>query len=57
MPALIATRDSLGYCPIELNMGSIDEAKDACAATNLTISWSPEEADGVILGSMGGRTA
>ena len=48
---------SLGYCPTELEMGSFEEAESACDAFNLDMGLSPEEADELILASMGGGTA
>ena len=53
----LVTEGSLGYCPTELEMGSFEEAKSACDAFNLGIGWSPQEADQLILASMGGGTA
>ena len=48
---------SFGYCPAELEMGGFDEAESACGAFSLGMGRSPEEADELILASMGGGTA
>ena len=53
----LVTKGEFGYCPTELEMASHCEAQEACDAFNLRMGWSPEEADRIILASMGGGTA
>ena len=53
----LVTKDELGYCPTELEMASGRKAREACDAFNLRRGFSPEEADRIILASMGGGTA
>ena len=53
----IVTTDDAGYLPSEVEMGSFDEAERACDAANARMGWTREEADRIILASMGGGTA
>ena len=53
----IARKDQSGYNPLDLEMPSFDEARAACDAVNAQMNWTPEEADRIILASMGGGTA
>ena len=53
----IVTTDDVGYLPSEVEMGSFDEAERACDAVNARMGWTREEADRIILASMGGGTA
>ena len=46
-----------GYHPTELEMATYDEADRACAAYNAQMGWTREEADRIILASMGGGEA
>ena len=53
----IVARDDSGYLPSQVEMGSLDEAERACDAANARMGWTREEADRIILASMGGGTA
>ena len=53
----LVTEGGPDYCPTELEMGGFEEAESACDAFNLGMGWPPEEADELILASMGGGTA
>ena len=53
----IVNRDDAGYLPSEVEMRSFDEAERACDTANARMGWTREEADGIILASMGGGTA
>ena len=55
----IVTRDDPGHLPleVEVEMEPFDEAERACDAANARMGWTREEADRVILASMGGGTA
>ena len=52
----IVTRDGVGYLPLKVDMGSFNEAERACDTANARMGWTREEADGIILASMGGGT-
>ena len=54
---LLLTRGEFGYCPTEVELASRSEAQQACDAFNLQLGFSREEADRIILASMGGGTA
>ena len=45
------------YHPTQLEMAIYDEADRACDAYNAQIGWTREEADRIILASMGGGEA
>ena len=51
--------DGPGHLPleVEVEMEPFDEAERACDAANARMGWTREEADRVILASMGGGTA
>lgn len=53
----LVTRGEFGYCPTEVELASRSEAQEACDAFNLHMGFSREEADRIILASMGGGTA
>ena len=53
----IVTTDDVGYLPSEAEIGSFHEAERACDAANARMGWTREEADRIILTSMGGGTA
>ena len=53
----LVTKNSVKCCPTELEMASLNEAEGACDTGNREIGRSQEEADGVILASMGGASA
>ena len=53
----IVTRDDPGYLPSKVQMGSIIEAERACDAAYARMGWAREEADRIVLSSMGGGTA
>ena len=50
-------KDQSGYVSLDLEMPSFEEARAACDAVNARMDWTPEEADRIILASMGGGTA
>ena len=51
------TRDDPGYLPSKFQMESIIEAERACDVANARMGWTREEADRIVLASMGGGTA
>ena len=53
----IVTTDDAGYLPAEVEMDNFDKAEKACDAANARLGWTREEADRIILASMGGGTA
>ena len=46
-----------GYHPTQLEMATYDEADRACDAYNAQMGWTREQADRIILASMGGGEA
>lgn len=56
-PLWIVTRGGQGYFPTEIEMENWNEAEKACDAANARMGWTRDEADRIILASMGGGTA
>ena len=53
----LVTESSLSYCSTDLERGSFYDTESACDAFNHGIGRSQQEADELILASMGGGTA